>query len=162
MTELALTVIRLVFLLVLWSLVLIAIGVLRRDLRAPREARPLAVSTSRGGATSRPKPPKAQKANKGGPRTLVVTGGALEGTVIPLTSAPITLGRAPESTVVLDDDYASNRHARMTPAEGGRWIVEDLGSTNGTWLDRTRITAPTAVPLGVPIKVGRTTLELRK
>jgi pSer/pThr/pTyr-binding forkhead associated (FHA) protein len=161
MTELALTVIRLVFLIVLWGLVLIAVGVLRRDLRAPREARPLAVA-SRGGEPTRPKPAKTPKAGKSGPRTLLITGGALEGTVIPLGTSPITLGRAPESTVVLDDDYASNRHARLTPAEGGRWIVEDLGSTNGTWLDRARITTPMAVPLGVPIKVGRTTLELRK
>jgi len=161
MTELALTVIRLVFLVALWSLVLIAVGVLRRDLRAPREARPLAAASSRGNAP-RPKTAKPPKAGKGGPRTLLVTGGALEGTVIPLGTAPISLGRAPESTVVLDDDYASNRHARMTPAEGGRWVLEDLGSTNGTWLDRTRITEPTAVPIGTPIKVGRTTLELRK
>ena len=138
MTELALTVIRLVFLIVLWGLVLIAVGVLRRDLRAPREARPLAVA-SRGGEPARPKPAKAAKVGKSGPRTLLITGGALEGTVIPLGTSPITLGRAPESTVVLDDDYASNRHARLTPAEGGRWIVEDLGSTNGTWLDRARI-----------------------
>ena len=80
---------------------------------------------------------------------------------MPLGSAPITLGRASDSTLVLDDDYASNRHARLYQHEG-KWILEDLGSTNGTWLERTRITAPTVVPNNVSMKVGRSTMELRR
>jgi pSer/pThr/pTyr-binding forkhead associated (FHA) protein len=63
---------------------------------------------------------------------------------------------------VLDDDFASSRHARIFPDPSGQWVVEDLGSTNGTYLDRTKLTAPTPVPLGVPIRIGKTVLELRK
>jgi pSer/pThr/pTyr-binding forkhead associated (FHA) protein len=55
---------------------------------------------------------------------------------------------------------ASARHARPG-VPGGQWFVEDLGSTNGTYLDRAKVTAPTPVPLGVPIRIGRTSLELR-
>ena len=73
----------------------------------------------------------------------------------------VTIGRAPDSTLVIDDDYASSRHARIYPAEG-TWIVEDLGSTNGTWIDRTRITTPTVLPVGAPLRVGRTTLQVQK
>ncbi|NUS03768.1 MAG: FHA domain-containing protein, partial [Nonomuraea sp.] len=46
--------------------------------------------------------------------------------------------------------------------QDGQWIVEDLGSTNGTYLDRSKVTRPTPVPLGVPIRVGKTVIELRK
>ena len=92
---------------------------------------------------------------------LVVTEGPLTGTVIPLNTAQVTIGRAPDSTIVIDDDYASSRHARVYPSEGA-WVVEDLGSTNGTWIDRTRITTPTVLPVGVPLRVGRTTLQLQR
>jgi pSer/pThr/pTyr-binding forkhead associated (FHA) protein len=89
-----------------------------------------------------------------------VTEGALAGTRITLGDSPITLGRADDSTLVLTDDYASTRHARLMP-RAGEWLVEDLGSTNGTYLDRTKVTVPTPVPLGVPIRIGRTSIELR-
>ena len=92
---------------------------------------------------------------------LLVTEGALAGTVIPLGTVDITIGRAADSTVVVDDDYASSRHTRVFNVDGV-WMVEDLGSTNGTWIDRTRITSPTALPAGVALRVGRTTLQLQK
>ena len=160
MSELALTLIRLGFLALLWLAVIIVIGVLRRDLRAPREARPTAPVKAKDTSPA-PKPAKPAKAKRGAPTMLVVTEGQLAGSQVPLGSAPITIGRDPESTLVLTDDYASNHHARLYPSEG-RWVVEDLGSTNGTWIDRARITSPTVVPTGVAIRVGRTVLELRK
>ena len=90
----------------------------------------------------------------------MVTAGSLRGTSVPLGSGPITIGRAGDSTLVLDDDFASAHHARLVPADG-QWLVEDLGSTNGTYLDRGKVSGPTPVPLGVPIRIGRTSLELR-
>ncbi len=69
--------------------------------------------------------------------------------------------RANDATLVLSDDYASSRHARLFP-QNGQWIVEDLGSTNGTYLDRQKVTQPTPVPAGVPIRIGKTVLELRR
>lgn len=163
MSELALTLVRLGFLTLLWAFVLITVIVLRRDLRMPAEARPTG-RERRVRAPRPPKPPKSKKASrasKGKGTKLVVIEGPLVGTVIPLESTQITIGRAPDSTLVIDDDYASSRHARVYPAEGS-WIVEDLGSTNGTWIDRTRITTPTVLAVGAPLRVGRTTLQIQK
>lgn len=168
MSELALTLLRLGFLTLLWVFVLVTVAVLRRDLRAPREARPIAPApaprvTAPAGATghaapAKQKPPKTPRV-KG--TSLVVVEGPLTGTVVPLGTAAVTIGRAPDSTLVIDDDYASSRHARLFPSEGA-WVVEDLGSTNGTWIDRQRITAPTLLPVGAPLRIGRTTVKLTK
>jgi pSer/pThr/pTyr-binding forkhead associated (FHA) protein len=92
---------------------------------------------------------------------LFVTEGAVAGTSIGLSDQQITIGRANDATLVLNDDYASSRHARLFPQDG-QWIVEDLGSTNGTYLDRQKVTRPTPVPPGVPIRIGKTVLELRR
>jgi FHA domain len=154
-SELTLTVIRFGFLAVLWLFVLTAVSVMRSDLFGTRPA-PERPAPPRGA-----RPPKPAKPKKGTPGKLVVTQGTLTGTSVSLTAVPVTIGRAPDSTVVLDDDYASSRHARLFP-DNGQWLVEDLGSTNGTYLDRRRIAEPTPVPLGVPIRIGKTVLELRK
>jgi len=165
-SDLLLTLVRLGFLALIWCLVLVAVIVLRRDLRAPRDARPLVVAErprSRGESRAAPRPraEKGSRPSKSEARTLVVIEGPLAGTVIPLGSGDITLGRAPDSTLVLDDDYASSAHARVRLTSGS-WIVEDLGSTNGTWIDRTRLTGPTPLTVGRQLKVGRTVLELRR
>jgi hypothetical protein len=91
---------------------------------------------------------------------LVVTAGQLAGTRISLGETQITIGRAEDSTLVITDDYASARHARLVP-RAGQWYIEDLGSTNGTYLDRSKVTGPTPVPIGVPIRIGHTSIELR-
>ncbi len=157
MSELALTLVRLAFLGLLWLFVLMTVMVLRKDLRQPAETRP----TGRPRQPKAPKPAKVARQAKVRGTKLVVTEGPLTGTVIPLNTAQVTIGRAPDSTVVIEDDYASSRHARVYPSEGA-WVVEDLGSTNGTWIDRTRITTPTVLPVGVPLRVGRTTLQLQR
>jgi len=157
-SELTITVIRLGFLAVLWLFVLTAISVMRSDLSGPRTA------PVRGFPAASPRsarPAKAPKGKRGTPTKLVVVQGALTGTSVTLADVQITLGRAPDSTVVLDDDYASNRHARVYPSNG-EWMVEDLGSTNGTYLDRQRLQGPEPVPMGTPIRIGKTVFELRK
>lgn len=161
MSELTLTLVRLGFLALLWTFVLVTVLVLRRDLRLPAEARPEGRSARRVRAPKAPKPPKVARPQRVKGSKLVVVEGPLQGTVIPLADVQITVGRAPDSTLVIEDDYASSRHARIYPAEGS-WVVEDLGSTNGTWIDRTRITAPTVLPVGAPLRVGRTTLQIQK
>jgi pSer/pThr/pTyr-binding forkhead associated (FHA) protein len=167
MSELALTLMRFGFLAALWIGVLAIVWVLRRDLAAPREARPQAARPAPGlpvpTAPPVPPQPKPRGTSRSAttPRKLAVVEGELVGTVIPLGSSPITVGRAADSTLVLKDDYASSRHARFFPSDG-QWIVEDLGSTNGTWIDRTRITGPTVLRVGAKIRVGRTTLQLQR
>ena len=108
--------------------------------------------------------PDTRSVGKNGktPRKLVITEGVLSGTSVPLSDQPVSIGRAPDSTIVLDDDYVSHRHARIAPDARGRWSVEDLGSTNGTYLDRQRVSGPVLAGLGVPIRIGKTVLELRR
>ncbi|GII63440.1 FHA domain-containing protein [Sphaerisporangium krabiense] len=155
MSELTLLLIRLAFLAVLWFFVIAAVGVIRTDLFGSR-------ATAQAPARKPAKPARQPtKPKKGEPRQLIVTGGPLQGTIIDLTETPITIGRANDATLVLSDDYASSRHARLFPQDG-QWIVEDLGSTNGTYLDRSKVTRPTPVHLGVPIRIGKTVIELRK
>ena len=155
MSELTLLLIRLAFLALLWFFVIAAVGVIRTDLFGPRTA------PAPARKPAKPAKPVLSKPKKGEPRQLIVTGGPLQGTIINLTETPITIGRANDATLVLSDDYASSRHARLFPQDG-QWIVEDLGSTNGTYLERSKVTRPTPVPLGVPIRIGKTVIELRK
>ena len=166
MSELTLTVLRLGLLIVLWLFVLAIVGVLRADLlgtrvtarrteraaaRPPRPARE-AAPPPEAGAPARPKR-----------ATLVVTEGSLRGTTLTLGQAPVLIGRGADCTLVLDDEYASTRHVRITanPAGDG-WVVEDLQSTNGTVLGRERLTAPAPFEPGTPLRIGKTVLELRR
>ena len=161
MPEFVLTVARFGFLILLWIFVFTVVGVIRRDLFAGSRASRLVAAPRGIGPASSQSQGRPAKVKRG--RTvhqLVVTAGALAGTRITLGEAPITIGRAEDSTLVITDDYASARHARLVP-RSGQWFLEDLGSTNGTYLDRAKVSAPTPVPLGVPIRIGRTSLELR-
>jgi pSer/pThr/pTyr-binding forkhead associated (FHA) protein len=168
MSELTLTVMRLGFLAVLWLFVIVAVQVIRSDLFGTR----VTARGARRDDRSRPpqqrqqaqprQPAQNNRQRRGAPTKLVVAEGSLAGTTVALQGQRITLGRAHDSTIVLDDDYASSRHAMIYPDQNGQWIVEDLGSTNGTYLDRNRLTTPTPVPLGAPIRIGKTVIELRK
>ncbi|WP_181781814.1 FHA domain-containing protein FhaB/FipA [Pseudonocardia pini] len=151
MPELVLQLTRAGFLALLWLFVLVALRVVRSDLYAASGLR--AVLPGGGRVTAR-----AGRSRTA--RQLVVTQGPLVGTRITLDARPILIGRADDSTLKLDDDYASTRHARISQ-QGDEWYVEDLGSTNGTYLDRAKVTAPTRVPLGAPVRIGKTVIELR-
>ena len=158
-SALVVAVVKYGLLALLWVFVLLAVRTVRTDLAA-RSAPPVVPPAKANGRAVKPaKVPRAPR-RKGVPRTLVVTEGALQGTTVTLGTAPVTLGRAQDSTVVLTDDYASTRHARLVPSEDG-WQVEDLGSTNGTYLSGAKVTRPTPVRVGAPIRIGKTVLELR-
>jgi hypothetical protein len=157
--EIVLTVARYGFLVLLWIFVFTVVGVIRRDLfSGSRASRLVAAPRGVGVPTGAARPAKVKRGRAA--HNLIVTEGALAGTRLTLGEQAITIGRAEDSTLVITDDYASARHARLVP-RSGQWFVEDLGSTNGTYLDRTKVTAPTPVPLGVPIRIGRTSIELR-
>jgi len=161
MNELSLTIIRVAFLAVLWLFVIAAIGVVRTDMLGGPSTTARRGKARQAQAPRQGRPARPPRAGRGSPRVLVVTAGALKGTSLDLSQQQITLGRANDATLVLNDDYASSRHARIFPQDG-QWIVEDLGSTNGTYLDRQKVTRPMPVPLGVPIRIGKTVLELRR
>ncbi|WP_062464997.1 FHA domain-containing protein FhaB/FipA [Demequina soli] len=173
MSQLSITLLRMGFLVLLWALVLSAIAVLRADLygtrvtargrgresrkrddaRAEKTASPSRAATGvRAGAISTKDPSAGH---------LAVTGGPLKGTTIPLGTAPVLVGRASTCTLVIDDDYCSARHCRIYP-EGDRWMVEDLGSTNGTYLGNQKVTDPVPLREGEVVRLGATSLELRR
>ena len=160
MNALTLTLIRVAFLAVLWLFVIAAIGVVRTDLLG-NVATKVRRGRNQAAPMQQPRPPRPARPGRGTPRFLVVTEGALTGVSIDLADQQVTMGRANDATLVLNDDYASTYHARIFPQDG-QWLVEDLGSTNGTYLDRQKVARPTPVPVGVPIRIGKTVLELRR
>ncbi|GAA3709049.1 MULTISPECIES: FHA domain-containing protein FhaB/FipA [Gordonia] len=153
MQGLVLQLTRFGFLLLLWLFVYAVIRTLRADIATAGGSR-LARYT-RGDKRDR-----SARAARGSARYLVVTHGALANTRITLGTQPVLLGRADDSTLVLTDDYASERHARLS-RRGDDWYVEDLGSTNGTYLDRSKVTTAVKVPISTPIRIGKTVIELR-
>jgi pSer/pThr/pTyr-binding forkhead associated (FHA) protein len=171
MSELTLTVIRLGLLALLWIFVFSVVGVLRGDLYGTRvlaRGKPRAQSRpSREPVDEAPRAtgPVTRKPTRASgrriPRTLTVTEGSLAGTTVSLKENGVLLGRNPECTLVLDDDFASGRHARIFRRDAG-WFVEDLGSTNGTFLGSSKLTQPMPVQVGSTLRIGKTVFELRK
>ncbi|MFQ4150504.1 FHA domain-containing protein [Arthrobacter sp. LAPM80] len=156
--SLLVTIFRFGFLVLMWVMVFSVAAAMRRDLVIGRKAKvgaPSARQARRHPELVQDVPPAKQQA-----RHVVVTEGPLAGTTLELSGTPILLGRAQEATLVLEDDYASGRHARLFP-QGTRWFIEDLGSTNGTFLGGTALTRALPVELGVPVRIGKTVIELR-
>lgn len=174
-TELTFAVLKYAFLILLWLFVWLVVRSLYRDVevfsphksRARRRkdrqarraakspapsARPMRSTRATGSATRSSKQPTL----------LVVMDGPLAGMSVPLSASTITLGRAPSNTVVLDDEFVSSHHARVYPDPNTEsWAIEDLNSTNGTVVNQQRISTPTVLPAGVPVRIGATTFELR-
>jgi pSer/pThr/pTyr-binding forkhead associated (FHA) protein len=173
MGELTLLLLRLGFLVLLWAFVFAIVYALRSDLfgararRLPADAAggfPTAVATA-----SAPVPAKAEPVAHRAPplagaataKRLVITSGPREGVEIDLPAEQLTIGRSSESGLVIRDDYTSTHHARLM-LWNDQWVVQDLDSTNGTFLDGARVTVPTPVPLGTPVTIGTTSFELRR
>ena len=152
---------RAIILVLLWAFVIAAVVAVRQDVFGSSRAARRPASPPRQAPPSRAPAPARREKGAGAARKLVVTGGTLQGTTVPLAGVPITIGRADDSTLVLTDDYVSTRHARLVP-RGDGWVLEDLGSTNGTYLGRQRVTDPVPVAIGAQIRVGKTVLELRR
>ncbi|MBA2715729.1 MAG: FHA domain-containing protein [Propionibacteriales bacterium] len=152
MSELTLILLKLGFLALLWLFVLSTVSVIKSDMFGKRVDRVAA------------KPVKAVKQprkRRGAPTHLVLTEGVNAGVSVPLDGAPILLGRSADATIRLDDDYVSTQHARFVP-HGEDWYVEDLGSTNGTYIGSQRVTTPVVVTIGVQVRLGKTIAELKK
>ncbi|MDQ4138051.1 MAG: FHA domain-containing protein [Actinomycetota bacterium] len=178
MSELTLLILRIAFLAVLWAFVFAIVYALRSDLFGSRVKRlQEQPAYAAPGPTAVPTPPAVQSLPTGPPlptegiskpmattRTasrLVVTSGPKAGAEIPLGSEPLTIGRSAESGLQILDDYTSSHHARLL-LWGDDWVIQDLDSTNGTFLDGNRVTAPAKVPVNTSVKVGQTTFELRR
>ena len=155
MSELTLFLIRFSYLAILWIFVLSAISVIRSDMFGARVPEGARIEKIKPG-----KPSKPPAKRRGSPTHVAVTEGPNAGQTADL-GAPILIGRGTDAAIRLDDDYVSTRHARIA-ASGDQWFVEDLGSTNGTYVGTVRITQPTTISLGTKIRIGKTILELRK
>ncbi|WP_237188762.1 FHA domain-containing protein FhaB/FipA [Rothia nasimurium] len=158
-SEITVTVLRFAFLMLLWLFVFMVLASARRDLGIGRNVRtaPYQAEASLAPPTpAHPAPaPLPARASQ-----LMIVEGAQAGAVMRLGDDPVFIGRATDIEVSLQDDYASGRHARLFP-QGSRWFLEDLGSTNGTFVDENRLTRATPVEVGQPFRVGRTVLQLK-
>lgn len=158
MSELTLLLLSIGFLVLMWFFVFAVVYSLRADLFGVR-VRKLAVEQS---AQTKPGPVarKGAPAALGSASRLVITSGPKSGLELPLGTEPMTIGRSSECGLVIRDDYTSSQHARLI-VQDGTWSIQDLDSTNGTFLNDKRVTGSTPITIGATIKVGATTFELR-
>ena len=158
MSELTLVGIKFAYLALLWIFVLAAVSVVRADMFGAKVARPEAKRERKARQVRSAKPSKPRR---GDPTHVAIREGSNQGESVPLNGDPILIGRGTDAAIRLDDDYVSTRHARIARS-GEQWFVEDLGSTNGTYVGTRRITQPTVISLGSQVRIGKTILELRK
>ena len=157
MSEIALTVIKVVYLALLWLFILSAVSVIRSDLfgktvRASDQLQPQELETPAA-------PPRRTKRQRGEPRVLMISQGNQAGLSADLASGVIMIGRGADCQLILEDDYVSTRHARVVSTPDGIYI-EDLGSTNGSYVNGQRITAPTTITMADTVRIGKTILKL--
>ena len=183
-SELTLLALQIGFLLLLWVFIFAIVYALRSDLFGQRvrklqpdapAAPPVAASafpSSPAAAPAAPTAPVAHAAPVSGgsgelastenaTRLVITSGAKAGGAEFPLGHDEITIGRSSDSAIIIRDDYTSTHHARIM-LWNGRWMIQDLDSTNGTFLNGSRVTVPTPIPLGATVKVGATTFELRR
>jgi len=171
MSELVLLLLRIGFLVLMWFFVFGVVYSLRADLfgvrarKLPAEATAGAPAAAAPAPTAPPRPssarPSTGSATVATAKRLVITSGPKAGLELPLGSDAMTIGRSSESALVIRDDYTSSHHARLI-LRGDTWAIQDLDSTNGTFVAGQRVTGgPVSLSLGTPVKVGATTFELR-
>ena len=176
MGELTLLLLRLGFLVLLWAFVFAIVYALRSDLfgqrarRLPAQAAafPAAAATVSAAPAPAAAPVTEPTAHRAPPhagsktaKRLVITSGPRKGVEIDLPAEQLTIGRSSESGLVIRDDYTSTHHARLMLWDD-QWVIQDLDSTNGTFLDGSRVTLPVPVPLATPVTIGTTSFELRR
>lgn len=160
MSELAITALRFGLLALLWIFVFSVISSQGKSLQIARPAR-LTRRKAKKEAQESEAPSEASPAPQRALATrLVITEGPLTGRTIDLGGQPLLIGRAQDAGLVLEDDYASGRHARLFP-QGSRWFLEDLGSTNGTFVQGNQLTRTMPIDPGTGIRIGKTVMELK-
>jgi pSer/pThr/pTyr-binding forkhead associated (FHA) protein len=146
--------VKVAFLAILYLFVARAVRAVVLDVFGPRAQRRRPPRAQR--AAPRPAPPRPSRRL---PKELVVADASGKRTV-PLKDS-VTVGRAATCDLVVSDTYVSNVHARIFAKDGAYWL-EDLGSTNGTYMNRAKVAVPTAIGPGDEIRIGKAVLELRR
>ena len=170
MSELALFLLRIGLVAVLWIFVFSIISVIRSDLFGQRVASKAAAKgvpqvVSQPNIPNPPTSPirvlqeSAEPSGKLATK-LVVVEGESTGREIPLIGRELHIGRAVNSDLVINDEFASTQHAKLVLIND-EWLVQDLNSTNGTFLGGVRVSIPAVVKLNTPVRVGKTIFELR-
>lgn len=160
MSELAVTAIKVLYLALLWLFILSVVSVIRSDLFGRTVPNPSPADDPRPQPLEEPaRAKKSKRGKKGQPHKLTIVQGPQTGLSANLADGVVLIGRGSDCQLILDDDYVSTRHARLVSADAGPY-VEDLGSTNGTYVNGQRITAPTSVSLVDSIRIGKTVLKL--
>ena len=145
------------FLVVLYLFVARAVRAVMLDVYGPRPERP--VGRRRVRQRAAPAPPPPPRPPRRPPREVHVSD-AQGSRSVPLGEV-VTIGRAASCDLVIVDNYVSNVHARIFARDGGFWL-EDLGSTNGTFVNERKVATPVALGPGDTVRVGKAILELRR
>ena len=152
--ETTLLVLKLAFLVLLYLFIWRIVRSAARDLRLPQES--MILGPQQAAAAGLIAQPVAQELG----RLVVVASPTLDGgATFSLDSHALTIGRARNNDVSLPaDEYASGRHARFEPRRDGIW-VEDIGSTNGTFVNGIRLTRERKLTPGDVVRIGETDLR---
>lgn len=140
----------------------------KQDAPAPVSANAAPPAASPQSAAPQPASQQSSPQSSGNPvgnqapqlHKLVITSGPKRGHELELRGEPISIGRARDADLVIQDDYTSTRHARLLNWNG-QWMVQDLDSTNGTYVNGERVSQPTALGPGKSVRIGTTTFELQ-
>lgn len=166
MTELLLTVIKVAFLAVLWLFILLVASVVRTDLVGRTVPATKAVPIPR--QTPAPAPAavpvaeaKPAKRGRREPRIIAIDTGLQAGARLRLVDT-VRIGRTSDCELILADDFVSSRHARLDRRPDGTWVLSDLGSTNGTFVNDVRIAGPTPVTVADTIRVANVQMRLER
>jgi pSer/pThr/pTyr-binding forkhead associated (FHA) protein len=173
MAPILLTLLQGLFLLLLYLFVWRVARAIIRDLRstapAPRPSTTPAPPTRRppgdarrGGRQARSGKQGPARQTRSQPRELVIHRPGSPPRVLALDGSEVSFGRSAPATVILDDPYVSDRHARIWHDGATGWVVSDLGSTNGTFLNQVKVTRPTPIAAGDQLGIGKTTVEVRR
>lgn len=161
MADLIVTLLKVAFVAALWIFVLIVAGAIRTDIMGGRmlNRRPAPAGGSAGPVPSSAPQATVRTAPAAQPRILAITSGSQAGARLAMVDH-FRIGRSADCALILDDDYVSGDHAEMKRRADGQWVLTDLGSTNGSFVNGARLSAPTIVTAADDIKIGRTQMRL--
>jgi pSer/pThr/pTyr-binding forkhead associated (FHA) protein len=160
-SELALFLVRIGFVAVLWIFILSLLSVIRADLYGRRVISRIAKKNAPSLAAGSVNELGLVEGDSFEPTQIAIITGRNAGSSLPIDGKKeILIGRAASSDLVIGDEFASSMHAKLVLV-GEDWVLQDLNSTNGTFLDGKKVTTPATMRAGMNIRIGTTNFELR-